>query len=295
MAVDIIRVDNTNQEQLYDYCSRHAIDHDSSYVPGRDFKLSEEHPSYLLVDDRVIIGAVSLMRTKRFMSVGKGRFSIFHAKNGDQTAYNKLLEAIRPHMDDLQNVFMFIPDKNKVSAEILSNLGFKIERYSFILERRDSALAEPVFPEGLTVHSLNPLDFEGIDQFAACLNKEFKALAGHTPSTAQDIQSWFEEQGHLQGGVCLLRKGQEAIGTISMMRDQDDLNAGEIGALGILEEYRGRDLGRNLLRYGIKFLKEKEFSPITLSVNGENKGAIKLYEREGFVLTESVVCYSLPA
>jgi len=63
MAEKIIRVDKDNQEQLYDYCTKYAVEHDSSYVPGRDFEISEEHPAYLLVDEGQAIGAVSLMRT----------------------------------------------------------------------------------------------------------------------------------------------------------------------------------------------------------------------------------------
>jgi mycothiol synthase len=269
------------------------VEHDSSNVPGRDFDLSEEHPSYLLMENDQVVGAVSLMRTKRFLSVGKGRFSIFHANNGDQAVYKKLLEAIRPHMDDLLNIFMFIPEKNEVSAGILSELGFEIERYSFILERSEPALSEPVFPVGFTVHPLDPTDQESISQFASCVNEEFKELAGHTRSTAEDIQTWFEDQSYIEGGMCLLDKGQEPIGTISLMRDLDNMDAGEILAFGILEKYRGLDLGRNLLRYGINFLIGKGLKPIILSVNGENHGAINLYEKEGFILTESVVCFAL--
>lgn len=295
MVADIIRVDKNNQRQLYDYCSKYAVEHDSSYVPGRDFDLSEEHPSCLLMEEGQVVGAVSLMRTKRFLSVGKGRFSIFHAKKGDLAVFEKLLEAISPHMDDLQNVFMFIPEEKEGTAGVLRELGFEVERYSFILERTEPALSEPVFPEGIFVHPLDPTDQEGISQFAACLNEEFKDLAGHTPSKAEDIQTWFEDQSHLDGGLCLLKKGQEPIGTIGLMRDLDNLEAGEIGAFGILEKYRGLDLGRNLLRYGINYLNEKELSPIILSVNGENHAALKLYRTEGFDLTESVVCYTLEA
>jgi len=295
MATKINKVTDENMKKLIDYAAKYGIEHDSSYLPGRDFEISEETPSYLLQKGDEVIGAVSLMRTKRFLSVRKGRFSILHANNGDPAAYKKLLEAILPHMEDLQNVFMFIPEINKVSAGNLRDLGFEIERYSFILERSEPALAEPVFPEGFAIHPLDPTDQESISQFAACLNEEFKELAGHTPSTVEDIQTWFKDQSYVDSGMCLLKKEQIPVGTISMMRDLDDMDAGEILAFGILEEYRGLDLGRNLLRYGINFLIGKDLKPIILSVNGENHGAITLYEKEGFILTESVVCYSLYA
>ena len=293
MMMVITRVTEDNINRLILYAREFGSEHDSSYLPGRDFELSEQYPSYLLLENGDVVGAVSLMRTERFLSVGKGRFSIFHARNMDLLAYQKLLEAIRPHMDDLQSVYMFIPEKNEVSAGILSKLGFEVERYSFILERNEPALAEPVFPEGVMVHALDPTDQDGISQFVDCLNAEFKDLAGHTTNTVEDFQSWFKDQSYLEGGLCLLKKGQDPIGTIALMRDLDDMNAGEILAVGIMEDYRGQNLGRNLLRYGINFLAGKKLSPIILSVNGGNHGAIKLYKAEGFTLTESVVCYSL--
>ena len=205
------------------------------------------------------------------------------------------MDAIRPHLQDLQSVYLFIPEEKEGIEGILRELGFEVERYSFILERTGPVLAEPVFPDGVFVHPLDPIDQEGISQFAACLNEEFKDLAGHTPSTAEDVQAWFEDQSHIEGGLCLLKKGNEPIGTIGLVKDLDDMKAGEISAFGILEEYQGLGLGRNLLRYGFNFLIEKGLTPVILSVNGENRGAIKLYESEGFILTESVVCYTLEA
>ena len=290
---EVIPVDQNNQTRLYDYCKQFGAEHDSSFMPGRDLELSVEHPSYLLIEGDQVAGAVSLMRTKGFLSVRKGRFSIFHAKNGDPDAYGKLLEAIRPHTDDLQSVYMFIPEEKAEVASILSGLGFHVERYSFILERGGPTLPDPVFPEGMDVVALGPDDRAGIGQFADCINEEFKDLAGHTPSSAEYIQTWIEDQGYIEGGLCLLKKGEEAIGTIGLMHDVEDMAAGEMMAFGILEKYRGMDLGRNLFRYGFNFLINKGLKPVILSVNGENHGAIRLYESEGFKLTETVVCYSL--
>ena len=290
---EVIPVDQNNQTRLYDYCKQFGAEHDSSFIPGRDFNLSSEHPSYLLIESDQVAGAVSLMRTEGFLSVGKGRFSIFHAKNGDPGTYSKLLEAIRPHTDDLLSVYMFIPEEKAEVAGILSSLGFQVERYSFILERGGPTLPDPVFPKGIYVYALTPDDQEGIRQFAECINEEFKDLAGHTRSSAEFIQTFFEDQGYIKGGLCLLKKGEEAIGTIGLMHDMDDMAAGEIMAIGILEKYRGMDLGRNLFRYGFNFLINKGLKPVILSVNGENHGAIRLYESEGFKLTETVICYSL--
>jgi mycothiol synthase len=293
MALKNIVVNEDKKDQLVTYCDTYGAEHDSSYLPGKDFSLTEEHPSYLLEQKGEVVGAVSLMRTRRFLSINQGRFSIFHSKINTLDAYASLLEAIRPHFHDLQSVYLFIPEQKEETAAILAELGFEVERYSFILERKDRLLMDPVFPQGISVHPLVPTDWEGIRQFADCLNQEFKELAGHTHSTAEDIQSWFEDGSYLEGGLCLLKKAGEPIGTIGLMRDLDDLEAGEILAFGILEKFRGLDLGRNLLRYGMNFLTGKGLNPLILSVNGENHAAIKLYQSEGFNLIESVVCYAL--
>lgn len=293
MAEEIFRVDKDSQQLLYDYSLKYGAEHDSSYLPGRDFELSAEHPSYVLVKDGQAAGAVSLMRTSRFLSVQKGRFSILHSVLGDKDSYAKLLDAIRPHFLDLQSVYLFIPEAKDDTANILGQLGFQVERYSFILEREGPPLPEPVFPAGITVHTLDREDLDGLQQFADCINEEFKDLAGHTHSTPEFIQGTFDDACYLEGGVCLLKKGDEAIGTIVMMRDVDDPKAGEIMGFGVSEGYRGVGLGRNLFRYGFNFLIERGIRPVFLSVNGENHNAIKLYQSEGFNLTESVVCFSL--
>jgi mycothiol synthase len=295
MVLNINKVMDNNIGELIKYASAFGAEHDGSYLPGRDFDLSEETPSYLLMNNDEVVGAVSLMRTKRYLSVNQARFSIFHTILNTVEAYAKLLDAIQPHNQDLDKSFLFIPEKNKEIALILKELGFEVERYSFILESRDSQTPEPVFPEGISVYPLDPSDQAGIIQFVDCLNQEFKDLAGHTTNTTDDLKTWFEDQSYLEGGLCLLKKNQEPIGTIAMMRDLDDMGAGEILAFGILEEYRGKNLGRNLLRYGTNFLSGKALNPVILSVNGENHGAINLYQKEGFNLTESVICYSLKA
>ncbi len=293
MAGEILQINQTNQALLYDYSNQFGAEHDSSYIPGRDFQLSAEHPSYLLVEGDLVVGAVSLMRTERFLSIGKARFSIFHTRTGAQEDYAALMDAIRPHLNDLKSVYLFIPEENKVVAGILEGLEFEVERYSFILERGGSLLPEPVFPDGISVYSLAQDDQEGLVRFADCINEEFKDLAGHTPSSAEYIHTFFEDQGYIRDGICLLKRGQEPIGTIVMMHDVENMSAGEIGGLGIIEKYRGMELGRNLLRYGYNFLIDQGLDPVILSVNGENHGALSLYQKEGFNLTESVVCYSL--
>lgn len=65
--------------------------------------------------------------------------------------------------------------------------------------------------------------------------------------------------------------------------DSDGVRYAEIGTLGVLPEYRGLGLGRELLRWGIHSLRSRGAGDIVLAVEGRNANALRLYERSGFV------------
>ncbi len=72
-------VDTINRSRFIRYAAEHGSEHDDSYLPGPGFEPSPEHPAYLLLQDDVVIGAASLMRTPRYLQAGRSRFSIFHS------------------------------------------------------------------------------------------------------------------------------------------------------------------------------------------------------------------------
>jgi mycothiol synthase len=293
MSMRLERVTEAGDARLIRYCAEHGAEHDASYLPGRDFVLSPETPAFLLWEHGTVVGAAVLMRTARYRSAGRGRFSILHSVRGTQEAYAELLGAIRPHCSDLRSVYLFVTEQKRDTAAILAQLGFHIERYSFVLERRGAVAAEVRFPDGVAVQHLEPSDRVGLGDFACCLNEAFRNLAGHTDSSAGDIRAWFDEEGYVEGGICLLTRNREPAGTIYVMRDTEVREAGEVGAFGIAGRHRGLGLGRSLLRYACSFAAGMGLDPVVLSVNAENEAALRLYRSEGFVLTETVVCYAL--
>ena len=69
--------------------------------------------------------------------------------------------------------------------------------------------------------------------------------------------------------------------------DSDGKRCAEIGTLGVLPEYRGPGLGRELLRWRIHLLRSRGTGDILLAAEGRNANALRLYERTGFVQQES--------
>jgi mycothiol synthase len=292
MGMNLERVASAGDMRLIRYCAQHGPEHDASFLPGRDFDISPETPAFLLWKDGTVVGAVILMRTARYVTAGKGRFSIFHSVLGTREAYAELLGAIRPHLRDLRSVYLFIPEVKQDTSAILAQLGFHVERYSFVLEKHGAVAEEVGFPDGYAVHSLDPSDRVGLSGFAACLNESFKELAGHTDSSAGDIRAWFDDESYVNGGIILLARDGEPAGTVYVMRDSENPEAGEVGAFGIAGAHRGVGLGRSLLRYACSFAAGKGLDPVILSVNAENETALSLYRSEGFVLTETIICYA---
>ncbi len=147
-------VDTNNRTRFIHYAAEHGSEHDDSYLPGPGFEPSPEHPGYLLLRDDVVIGAASLMRTPRYLQAGRSRFSIFHSTDPSVQTYSMLFAAIHHHFDGLQSVYLFLPESRVAAMEAVRQLGFSVERYSYVMMRSQAN------PEGLTVpqgYALRPV------------------------------------------------------------------------------------------------------------------------------------------
>jgi mycothiol synthase len=69
---------------------------------------------------------------------------------------------------------------------------------------------------------------------------------------------------------------------IGVYCEDDGRLTGEVKAVGVRREARGRGLGRELVRWGVRACREREAGEVFLSVEGENKHALRLYESLGF-------------
>ncbi len=125
------------------------------------------------------------------------------------------------------------------------------------------------------------------------MNRNFRGSAGYVEITADEVKSWFNEDTYVENGVTLLYSGDIPIGTGCLFREREDgSDSGGIEFLSVREGFRGRGLGRHLLRHEINLATTNGLTSLYLSVNGENDLALGLYLSEGFKLEKTVVCYS---
>lgn len=75
----------------------------------------------------------------------------------------------------------------------------------------------------------------------------------------------------------------------------DGRRRGGVGIVGLLPEWRGRGLGRQLLRWGVGYLRSVGLTDIELSVEARNEHALELYRQEGFVAGVEWPHFVLPA
>jgi ribosomal protein S18 acetylase RimI-like enzyme len=286
------RVRRDNLAQFVRYVTAHGSEHDDSYLPGAGYAPSPEHPGYVVLQDGEVVGAVALMRTPRYLQARRGRFSVFHAIDASQRAYSLLFNVIRRHFDGLNNVYLFLPEACKAAAEAVLQIGFSVERYSYVMKIDDVSPAGAMVPEGLTLQSIQPSDEPYFHLFTDAINDSFEGLAGHLPMQPDLLREWFEEDTYLKDGIALLLQGSRAVGTAVVARDSEDHRAGEISALSVAKDRRHQGLGRLLLRHAVYFATWQGLRPVYLSLNAENNTALRLYQSEGFVVTDTMVCYS---
>ncbi|MFC2054174.1 GNAT family N-acetyltransferase [Chloroflexota bacterium] len=286
-------VGHHNKHSFVEYCSNYGREHDESYLPSDNFIVSLDQPSYLLLDESKVTGAASLIRTPSYIDAKKGRFAIFHSLDPSFTRYSKLYQAISQHFDGLDKVYLFIPQEKLDAVAALIRLGFQQERLSFVLCHRELRRRIVELKGRFTISSVRQNETT-VEDFGAVLNDNFRESAGHIEKTVDDVRSWFDKETYIEEGIALLNCEEVPVGTVCIFREVGSAS-GVIEYLSVREGFRSKGLGRNLLRHGINVAIADGLKTIYLSVNGINDSAISLYLSEGFMLEETIVCFSKKA
>lgn len=75
----------------------------------------------------------------------------------------------------------------------------------------------------------------------------------------------------------------QIVGMVAGYINDTETKVSYINIVGVLEEYRGKGISQKLLKEFIDASREKDFEIIKLEVEKDNKSAIKIYKRLGFV------------
>lgn len=149
-------------------------------------------------------------------------------------------------------------------------------------------LPDPVLPEGVTVRTFVP----GRDD-AAWLALNAAAFAHHPEQgalTQRDLddrkaEAWFDPEGFF-----LAEKDGRLVG-FHWTKVHAAERLGEVYVLGVSPGAQGGGLGRSLTTIGLRHLAGQGLPTVMLYVDADNKAAVSVYERLGFVTHETDLMY----
>jgi mycothiol synthase len=165
------------------------------------------------------------------------------------------------------------------SDELASRLGLEVTRELYFLRRPAGPLADPVWPDGITVRTFVP----GQDD-AGWLAVNAAAFADHPEQgtwTTADLaerlhQPWFDPKGFFLAV-------DESNNIAGFHWTKVENNEGEVYVVGVSPTHQGSGLGKALTLQGLHHLQETcHLDTITLYVDGTNTAARRLYSSLGF-------------
>ncbi|MFD9395243.1 mycothiol synthase [Streptomyces sp. NPDC060000] len=152
----------------------------------------------------------------------------------------------------------------------------------------DLELPEPVLPEDVTVRAFVP----GRDD-SAWLAVNAASFAHHPEQgslTQRDLddrrsQPWFDPAGFF-----LAFRGDRLIG-FHWTKVHAEEQLGEVYVLGVAPGVQGGGLGKALTTIGLRYLAAQGLPTAMLYVDADNRAAVSVYERLGFITHETDLMY----
>ncbi|WP_030864145.1 mycothiol synthase [Streptomyces sp. NRRL S-37] len=149
-------------------------------------------------------------------------------------------------------------------------------------------LPDPVLPDGVTVRTFVP----GRDD-AAWLAVNAAAFAHHPEQgalTQRDLddrkaEAWFDPEGFF-----LAERDGRLVG-FHWTKTHAAERLGEVYVLGVSPDAQGGGLGKSLTTIGLRHLADRGLPTAMLYVDADNKAAVSVYERLGFVTHETDLMY----
>jgi mycothiol synthase len=172
------------------------------------------------------------------------------------------------------------------AAAFIDALGavYRSSLWQFVLPG-DRDVALPEFPADVTVRPVRP----GVDddRYVSLINRAFEDHPSPLSWPIEYIREIHARADFDPSGVLLVAPRPEPDRLIGFCRTlelpgDEGRRRGEIGIIGLIPEWRGRGLGRQLLRWGVRHLRSLGLDEVELSVEARNERALELYRQEGF-------------
>ncbi|WP_406008160.1 mycothiol synthase [Streptomyces sp. NBC_00637] len=152
----------------------------------------------------------------------------------------------------------------------------------------DLELPDPVLPDGVSVRTFVP----GKDD-TAWLAVNAASFAHHPEQgslTQRDLDARRSEPWFDPAGFFLAFRGERLVG-FHWTKTHAEERLGEVYVLGVAPGEQGGGLGKSLTTIGLRHLAAQGLPTAMLYVDADNKAAVSVYERLGFITHETDLMY----
>jgi mycothiol synthase len=186
---------------------------------------------------------------------------------------------------------LYVPAHLEASRRFAEALGFRYRSSLWRFELSPGSMSpSPVFPADVVVRSWSP--DEDVDAWVEFMIASFEGHPSQISPTPEVIRAVNARPDFDPGGILIVSPADEPERKIGFARvellpakDGESPPVGYVNTIGVLPAWRGRGLGRELLRWSIGYLRGRGAGLIELSVEAANDRATELYRRHGFVPT----------
>lgn len=215
---------------------------------------------------------------KRFASIRIGVLGSARRRGVGSALYQAVLAAVRDRVPDLAEVEMSAYVPNSASEAFAARRSLTPTRRYWLMERPGREAPEPDWPAGITVRGYDGTDRDLV-RFVDVFNASWLEQDHGIHLTIDDVRDHVASGAVDPFGIYFAEHAGEAVGFV---RGALHAMRGEVAVLGVRPDWRGRGLGRALLRFGTRWLIERGVARVTLVVDGQNERALTLYRHEQY-------------
>lgn len=214
--------------------------------------------------------------------------------DGDSLEIAGLADAAGPLLDDAAPARVWSHGRRSRLVPVLESRGWHRARELHQLRRPlgEDLEQDPSLPPGVRVRPFSP----GRDD-AAWLELNAAAFVHHPEQgamTQTDLDALVAEEWFDADGFLLAERDDGTLVAFHWTKMHGD-GLGEVYALGVAPGAQGLGLGGAMLVRGLRHLRTAGCSTVLLYVDGDNPGALHLYERDGFTRYDLDVQWTTPA
>jgi len=209
-----------------------------------------------------------------------------HRRRGHGTA---LVEAALPFVRDILGfpyLLLYVPPGEGPGRRFAEARGFAHRASLYWMERpADDPCPAPAFPAMVVARPFDP-GRDPLPVLVALLNATFADHPTPVSWTEAVVRAAHEAPGFDPADILLVAPADDPEHPIAFGRTrlylEDEPPSGEVKLIGVLPQWRGRGLGRAILRWGVRHLQGRGSPTTALAVTAGNAHALRLYEAHGF-------------